>query len=243
MGALIGERSAVLVPSKGLVPPLGTTPAAYVAERTRARAVAYLGGPAHAREAVEEGASVVLATRDPDLRRDLGVLLSEAGPVRRHHRRRDRAPSSPACAKNAAALAAAAAAAAAGPNVAGAAAGRVFAEVHELGLRDGARSETFAGLAGAGDLVATAMAEGSRNRRAGELVGQGVPSDQVPGIVGQTAEALAAVPLLDATLRERGVEAPVTAGLRTLLEGRTTPDDWVQTFRTPQAAPRSRRAA
>ena len=65
VGALIGERSAVLVPSKGLVPPLGTTPAAYVAERTRSRAVAYLGGPAHAREAVEAGASVVLATRDP----------------------------------------------------------------------------------------------------------------------------------------------------------------------------------
>jgi len=242
VGALIGERSAVLVPSKGLVPPLGTTPAAYVAERTRARAVAYLGGPAHAREAVETGASVVLATRDPDLRRDLGALLSEAG-LSVDATDDLTGAELAGCAKNAAALAAAAAAAAAGPNVAGAAAGRVFAEVHELGVRGGARSETFAGLAGAGDLLATAMAEGSRNRRAGELVGQGVPSERVPGIVGHTAEALAAVPLLDATLRERGVEAPATAGLRTLLEGRTTPDDWVQTFRSPQRERRSKRAA
>ena len=78
VGAQIGERCAVLVASKGLVPPLGTTPAAYVAERVRARAVAYLGGPAHAREAVEEGASVVLATRDADLRRQLGDVLGEA---------------------------------------------------------------------------------------------------------------------------------------------------------------------
>ena len=242
VGALISERSGVLVTSKGLVPPLGTTPAAYVAERTRARAVAYLGGPAHAREAVQEGASVVLAARDPDLRRDLGVLLSEAGLCVDTTDDLTGAELA-ACAKNAAALAAAAASAAAGPNVAGAAAGRVFAEVHELGMRDGARSETFTGLAGAGDLVATALAEGSRNRRAGELVGQGVPSDAVPGIVGQTAEALAAVPLLDATLRERGVDAPVTAGLRTLLEGGTTPNDWVQTFRTPKGSRPSRRAA
>ena len=65
----------------------------------------------------------------------------------------------------------------------------------------------------------------------------------VPGIVGQTAEALAAVPLLDATLRDQGVEAPVTAGLRTLLEGRTTPDEWVETFRSPNGSRRSRRAA
>jgi glycerol-3-phosphate dehydrogenase (NAD(P)+) len=242
VGALISDRSAVLVPSKGLVPPLGTTPAAYVAERTRARAVAYLGGPAHAREAVEDGASVVLATRDPDVRRDLGALLSEAGLC--VDTTEDVTGAELAgCAKNAAALAAAAAAAAAGPNVAGAAAGRVFAEVHELGLREGALSATFAGLAGAGDLVATTMAEGSRNRRAGELVGLGVTSEAVPGIVGQTAEALAAVPLLDATLRERGVEAPVTAGLCTLLEGGTTPDDWVETFRRPRQGRRPSRAA
>src|SRR4029453_630154 len=77
-----------------------------------------------------------------------------------------------ACAKNAAALATAAAAPR-GANLAGAAAGRVFSEIHELAVASGARSETFAGLAGTGDLVATALAEGSRNRRAGELVGAG----------------------------------------------------------------------
>src|SRR4029453_10523244 len=80
-----------------------------------------------------------------------------------------------ACAKNAAALATAAAAPR-GANLAGAAAGRVFSEIHELALASGARSETFAGLAGTGDLVATALAEGSRNRRAGEMVGAGVPA-------------------------------------------------------------------
>ena len=65
IGARVGERSAVLVASKGLVPPLGTTPTAYVAERVHARAVASLAGPAHAREAIEVGASVVVATTRP----------------------------------------------------------------------------------------------------------------------------------------------------------------------------------
>src|SRR5918992_283499 len=59
IGARVGERSAVLVASKGLVPPLGTTPTAYVAERVRARAVASLAGPAQAGGGVEGGGSVV----------------------------------------------------------------------------------------------------------------------------------------------------------------------------------------
>ena len=77
------------------------------------------------------------------------------------------------CAKNAAALAAAAASGA-GPNAAGAAAGKVFAEVDAYARRSGSRPETFAGLAGTGDLVATVLATGSRNRRAGELLAQGM---------------------------------------------------------------------
>jgi glycerol-3-phosphate dehydrogenase (NAD(P)+) len=136
-----------------------------------------------------------------------------------------------ACAKNAATLAAAAARAR-GANLAGAAAGRVFSEVHELALRQGGRSETFAGLAGTGDLVASAIAEGSRNRRAGELVGSGVPVEQIPARVGQAAEALATVPLLSDALSRNGVDAPVTARLRELLEGRTSPDDWLESVRT-----------
>src|SRR5213079_3318638 len=79
-------------------------------------------------------------------------------------------------AANNAAVLAAAAAAPAGPNVAGAAAGKVFAEVAALARRRGCKPETFTGLAGAGDLVATVVAAGSPNRRAGELLAQGVTS-------------------------------------------------------------------
>src|ERR671919_357943 len=124
IGARVGERSAVLVASKGLVPPLGTTPTAYVAERVRARAVASLGGPAHAREAVELGASVVVATRDRDLRRQLREVL-DAGGLSVEATDDVTGAELAAAAKNAAALASAAASAR-GANLAGAAAGHVF---------------------------------------------------------------------------------------------------------------------
>jgi glycerol-3-phosphate dehydrogenase len=236
IGARTGDRSAVLVTSKGLVPPFGTTPAAYVSERVRARAVATLAGPAHAREAIELGASVVLATRDVHLRRQLRELL-ETGGLNVEATDDVTGAELAACAKNAAALATAAAAPR-GANLAGAAAGRVFSEIHELAVASGGRSETFAGLAGAGDLVATAIAEGSRNRRAGELVGAGVPAGQVQARMDQTAESLATVPLLAQAFERRGIDAPVTTGLRRVLDGDASPEQWLESVRS---APPTRR--
>jgi glycerol-3-phosphate dehydrogenase (NAD(P)+) len=224
VGAYVGSRSAVLVASKGLVGPLGTRPTRYVAERVRARAVATIGGPTHARETVTGGAWVVLASSDRDFRDQLAKVLARAD--LRVDRTDDVVGTELAgCAKNAAALAAAAAAHE-GMNAAGAAAGRVFAEVHTLARRSGARGETFAGLAGAGDLVATVLAEHSRNRRAGELLGRGVPTDQIPARLGATAEALDTTPLLARLLDDAGLQADATSDLAALIEGRMPPEEW-----------------
>jgi glycerol-3-phosphate dehydrogenase (NAD(P)+) len=240
IGARVCERSAVLVASKGLVPPLGTTPTAYVAERVPARAVASLAGPARAREAIETGASVVMATRDRDLRHQLREVL-EAGGLMVEVTDDVTGAELAGCAKNAATLASAAAAPR-GANIAGAAAGRIFSEVHELAVASGARSETFAGLAGAGDLVATAIAESSRNRRAGELVGAGMPSGQVAAPLQQTAESLATVPLLTEAFARQGIDAPVTTGLRRVLDGQSSPDQWLESVRGTGPKRRTRAA-
>ena len=64
VGARIPERAAVLVLSKGLVPPFGTLPSEFVGARVHSRAIACLGGPFHSGEAVARGASAVLATTD-----------------------------------------------------------------------------------------------------------------------------------------------------------------------------------
>jgi glycerol-3-phosphate dehydrogenase len=240
IGARVGERGAVLVASKGLVPPLGTTPTAYVSERVRARAVAGLAGPAHAREAIEVGASVVVATRDPDLRRQLREVL-DAGGLTVEATDDVTGAELAAAATDAAALAGAAAASR-GANLAAAAAGRVFSEVHELAVASGGRSETFAGLAGAGDLVATAVAEGSGNRRAGEMVGAGIPARQVEAAMQQTADSLATVPLLTEAFAREGIEAPVTTGLRSVLDGHTSPEQWLDSVRSAKPNRRTRAA-
>ncbi|MBJ7354184.1 MAG: 1-acyl-sn-glycerol-3-phosphate acyltransferase [Thermoleophilaceae bacterium] len=225
----IGSRSAVLVLSKGLVPPLGTLPSEYVGARVRTRAIACLGGPAHAAEAVLHGASVVLATPDDALRRQLGDTLEQAGLG--VERSRDLVGTELAgCAKNVAALAASAAGAA-GMNAAGAAAGHAFSEVEEFAGTYGAAHETFLGLAGTGDLVATVLAAGSRNRRAGELLGSGVPADQIKQELGHVAEAVDTVPLLATVIENAGFDAPTVFALRDLINGEIEPAEWVSIVR------------
>ncbi|TML25804.1 MAG: hypothetical protein E6G30_09690 [Actinobacteria bacterium] len=235
LGPRIPARAGVLVGAKGLVPPLGTLPSAYVAERVHGR-VATLGGPAHAADALEHGASVVLASPDGAFARQLADAL-RAAEFDVHRSSDVTGVELAACAKNAAALAAAAAAPA-GPNLAGAAAGQVFAELQDYARRCGARPETFAGLAGAGDLVATVMAEGSRNRRAGELLAAGLPAADVGAVLGQTAEAVDAVPLLADVLHRAEVDAPAVDALAGLIAGALPPERWCASI----AAPRHPRA-
>src|SRR5262249_61586856 len=61
------------------VAPMAALASEYVSERIRARAIASLGGPAHAKEAVSGTAALVLGSRDPDLRDQLGSVFDDAG--------------------------------------------------------------------------------------------------------------------------------------------------------------------
>lgn len=234
----IGSRAAVLLLTKGLIQPLGLLPTEYVAERVRSRAIACLGGPAHAREAAAGTAALVLGSSDADLRHQLGEVFDRAGLV---CERTDDVPGveMAGVAKNAAALAAAAAEPH-GMNVAGIAAAGVWDECIGHAVAKGARMETFAGLAGVGDLTATILAPKSRNRRAGELLGKGVPAEQIPGRLGQASEALDSVPLIAETLARAGIAAPRIAGLAALIAGEIGAEEWVAGLRR---AERARRAA
>jgi len=110
--------------------------------------------------------------------------------------------------------------------------------VWRLAELQGARPESFIGLAGTGDLVATALAPMSRNRRAGELLAAGVPSAEIAERVGQAVESLESVPLLARSLGRNGVEAPVTGALARLISGELPLDEWVKLVRAtiPPAA-------
>jgi glycerol-3-phosphate dehydrogenase (NAD(P)+) len=234
----VGERSSVLLLTKGLIPPLGQLPAEYVGERVRARAVACLGGPAHAREAVSGSAALVLGSADADLRTQLGEVFDRAGLVCERFGDVTGVEMAGA-AKNAAALAAAAAEPH-GLNAAGIAAAEVWRECTDYAIGRGAELETFSGLAGVGDLTATMMAPTGRNRRAGELLGGGTPAEEIPKIIGQASEGLDAVPLLAAAIAAHGSHVEALAGLTALIRGEIDADAWVAGLRQVE---RSRRAA
>lgn len=230
----IGARTAVLLLSKGLVPPLGTLPCEYVDERLRTRAIAALGGPAHAKEAASGTAALALASRDEDLRAQLGDVFHRAGLIC------ERTPDvvgveMAGAAKNAASLAAAAAEPH-GLNAAGIAAAEVWRECVAYATMRGAKLETFSGLAGVGDLTATVLAPGSRNRRAGELLGSGVPASQIPERIGQASEGLDSVPLIAAAVDGAGVDAGGLLGLASLIEGEVTAVEWVANLRRAERA-------
>jgi glycerol-3-phosphate dehydrogenase (NAD(P)+) len=142
-------------------------------------------------------------------------------------------------AKNAAAVAAAAAVPH-GMNAAGIATAEVWRECLDFAEVRGGRPETFSGLAGIGDLTATILAPGSRNRRAGELLGNGTPAAEIPSIIGQASEGLDSVPLIARTVAASGVSAPGLEGLSQLIAGDITPGEWMASLRR---AERSRRKA
>ena len=235
-GAGIANRAAVVSLAKGLVAPDGTAPTVMLRGLFMDERIACIGGPAHAQEMVGEGAGLVAASTSKELALALAGVFERAGVV-------CEASNDPVgvelagAAKNAAALASGATEGQ-GLNAAGAAAGHIFAEVWRYAEALGARPESLIGLAGTGDLVATALAPLSRNRRAGELLAAGVPAAAIPARVGQAVEALESVPLLGRALERAGIDAPVTAALGRLISGELPLDDWVALVRTtvPPAA-------
>jgi glycerol-3-phosphate dehydrogenase (NAD(P)+) len=234
----VGARAAMLLLTKGLIAPLGQLPAEYVGERVRARAIACLGGPAHAREAVSGSAALVLGSADRDLREQLGRVFDRSGLVC------ERSPDvtgveMAGAAKNAAALAAAAAEPH-GLNAAGIAAAQVWRECIEHAIERGADLATFSGLAGVGDLTATVMAPAGRNRRAGELLGRGTPAEEIPAQIGQASEGLDAVPLLAAATHAGGGPSEALNGLAALIRGEIDAEAWVAGLRRVE---RARKAA
>ncbi len=227
-------RTPVISLAKGLVPPLGIAPTVLLAQTLGPARVACVGGPAHAREMVTEGAALVVAGADPALTLSIADVFGRAGVVAEMSDDPTGVELAGA-AKNAAALAASATEAQ-GLNAAGAAAGHVFLEVWRYAEQQGARPESLIGLAGTGDLVGTALAPQSRNRRAGELLAEGVPAAEIPERIGQAVEALDLVPLLARALQRADVEAPIVTALAGLISGDLPLDEWVSRVRTTTPA-------
>ena len=87
---------------------------------------------------------------------------------------------------------------------------RGLAEIARLGSALGAQAQTFAGLAGMGDLVATCSSPLSRNRTFGEYLGRGMTVASATAAMNQTAEGVASCGPVLALAGSHGVEMPIT---------------------------------
>lgn len=87
---------------------------------------------------------------------------------------------------------------------------RGLTEIARLGMALGARQDTFAGLAGVGDLIVTCTSMHSRNRRAGILIGKGKTPEEAMKEVGAVVEGYYATASAMELAKKTGVEMPIT---------------------------------
>ncbi len=107
-----------------------------------------------------------------------------------------------------------------GSNAAAALITRALAEISRLGVRLGARRETFMGLAGIGDLVLTCTGGLSRNRQVGQALGRGRRLDEILGAMKMVAEGVETCRAARALGEAHGVPMPIVEQVhRILFEG------------------------
>lgn len=86
---------------------------------------------------------------------------------------------------------------------------RGIAEITRLGVAMGAKSQTFSGLTGVGDLIVTCTSMHSRNRRAGILIGQGVTPEKASRQVRMVVEGITTTKAAKELLRQVEVSMPI----------------------------------
>lgn len=99
---------------------------------------------------------------------------------------------------------------------------RSLREMSKLGEAVGGARDTFAGLAGMGDLTVTCMSPLSRNRHVGEMLGQGQTIEEVLAGMTQVAEGVKAAPVVVKLAAQLGVDVPIAWEVHSVLQGKAT---------------------
>ncbi len=215
VGSLPGT-APLLTLTKGLDPDTGERLSTLV----HGRPVAVLSGPNIADEIVQGlPAAAVIACEDAALAVQLQLAITS--PSFRVYVNDDIVGVELcAAAKNVIALAAGAADGLdLGDNAKAALVARGLAEMGRLARVAGGRPETFAGLAGMGDLIVTCWSRSGRNRRCGELVARGATPAEAAAEIGTVVEGLTTAPALRDLAHRLGIEMPIAEGVCAVLEG------------------------
>ena len=130
----------------------------------------------------------------------------------------------------------------AGDNTRAAVITRGLAELTRLGVSMGGKPETFGGLAGMGDLIATCISVQSRNRSVGEELGKGRRLQEIIDEMQQVAEGIKSAPVVARLGREHNVDLPICNEICAVVEeGRTAEEVYRGLLRRPQQGEVTRR--
>ncbi len=112
---------------------------------------------------------------------------------------------------------------------------RGITEIRRLGRALGARPETFAGLAGIGDLIVTCMSAHSRNRYLGEQIGQGRSLPDVVDSMDMVAEGVRTTQSIHDLAHRHDIEMPITEAVYSVLFQGRRPQAMVEELMTRSA--------
>jgi glycerol-3-phosphate dehydrogenase (NAD(P)+) len=207
---------------KGLEPSSRLRPTQVIAQELPGHPVGLLAGPNLAREVLDGyAAAAVVATADDDVALALQPLFRSR--VFRVYRNQDVLGSEMGgVLKNIIAIAAGMAdGLGVGDNTRAMVITRGLAEITRLGEAMGAERQTFYGLTGLGDLMATCMSPLSRNRRVGEALALGKSLDQIQAEMNQVAEGVKSARTAIQLAEEHEVVMPIAAEVDAVInEGR-----------------------
>ena len=217
-GSGLAAETVILSCAKGIERNTGERMSQILRDQLPANPVAVLSGPNHAEEI---GACLatcaVIGTADETLARRLQDLFTT--PHFRSYTSDDLAGIEYGGAiKNVYAIAAGIAAGLGlGDNAIAALVTRALAEMTRLGTHLGGRVETFAGLSGVGDLIATCFSEHSRNHRVGLALGHGKTLEEATSSLGMVAEGVPNTLSIHETAQRAGVRTPIIDAVHAIL--------------------------
>jgi glycerol-3-phosphate dehydrogenase (NAD(P)+) len=113
----------------------------------------------------------------------------------------------------------------AGDNTRSALMTRGLSEITRLGVAMGGRAETFAGLTGMGDLIATCTSPLSRNRHVGVELGKGRPIDEIIAGMNMVAEGVKSAPTVIALAERYGLDMPIARDVYDVTQGKRSAQD------------------
>ena len=109
---------------------------------------------------------------------------------------------------------------------------RGVAEITRLGVALGAKRETFAGLAGVGDLIVTCTSMHCRNRRCGIMIGEGMSPKEATEKVGMVVEGMYTTEAAYELAKRKNVEMPITEAIYRTINGQISPKEAINDLMT-----------